>query len=64
LDTYEFLGLTLEEGLEIIKRRGITNYEVIETHGTKKIRNTNLTEPRVIRVTERDNNVSIIVGFF
>lgn len=59
----DILGLPLSEGLKVIEKYNF-KVKIIETQGLNKTFIKQLSEPRIIKVIELKNEVTITVGYF
>ena len=64
MKTFNLLGYTLEEGIKIINHTSNIEVKVNETKGSNKNFKDNLNDCRIIRVSQTENKVIIITGYF
>ena len=65
MESSKILGLPLQEGIEAIKKLDKTiKLDIEEVYSTKKDIKDELIEPRIIRVSNTDSVITIVVGYF
>ncbi|MFA5523351.1 MAG: hypothetical protein WDA24_03235 [Tissierellales bacterium] len=64
MDKFDILGFPLEEGLELL--RGLSNkrIEIKGTTADKKLKETLLFEPRIVKYTETENIITVVLSCF
>lgn len=64
MDKFDVLGFPFEEGLEFL--RGLSNkrIEVKGTTADKKLKETLLFEPRIVRCTETGSIITVVISCF
>lgn len=64
MNSIDILGLPLQEGIEILKNYYDYNIKIKNTTGLNKNFDKQLTEPRIIKVTVKNNTATLVVGYF
>ncbi len=65
MELLKILGLPLQEGIDLIKKFDDSmKIETKETYSTKRDTNYELIEPRILRVSNTDSVITIVVGYF
>lgn len=64
LNKFDILGFSKKEGLELLEGLSSKKIEVKETIGSKKDKRTTLSEPRIIRCTETESSIIVVVSYF
>jgi hypothetical protein len=65
LELSKILGLPLQEGIEAINElHKAIMVDIKETHSTKEDKKHELIEPRILRVSNTNSMITIVVGYF
>ncbi|WIV10890.1 hypothetical protein [Proteiniborus sp. MB09-C3] len=64
MNEFDVLGFPLEEGLVFLRRLGDKRIEIKGTTANKKDKETLLFEPRIIRCTETESIITVVISYF
>lgn len=64
MNRLDILGFSVAEGLGILEEFTDKKIRIKETTASKKDKGTILSEPRIIRYTETESNITVVISYF
>ncbi len=64
MNRLDILGFSVAEGLGILEEFTDKKIRIKETTASKKDKVTILSEPRIIRYTETESNITVVISYF